>query len=151
MLKANIHSVSLFDTLHQIHVLLHMHRHEWFYVKYFEWLLIKTSWSHPLGILTLALTFIWQYEQEILALRTAMEEMHHKLVTAEEQAQTRAANSEGSDAVPPSSPCDPRQRSSSTASPLTLHQHSRHSRQSPQCPLAQQTGDQAQMREMIQK
>ena len=93
-----------------------------------------------------------QYEQEILALRTAMEDMHHKLVTAEEQAQVRPGSSEGSEAMPPTSPCDPRQRSSSTASPLTHHQHSRHNRQSPQCPLAQQTGDQgAQMREMIQK
>lgn len=95
--------------------------------------------------------FFSQYEQEILDLRTAMEEMHHKLVTAEEHAQARPGNPEGSEAVLPTSPSDPRQRSSSTASPLT-RQHGRHSRQNPQCPVSQQAGDHgAHMREMLQK
>lgn len=92
-----------------------------------------------------------EYEQEILDLRTAMEEMHHKLVTAEEHAQARPANPEGSESLMPPSPSDPRQRSSSAASPLT-RQHGRHSRQNPQCPVSQQAGDHgAQMREMLQK
>lgn len=80
-----------------------------------------------------------------------MEEMHLKLVTAEDHTQGRPGNIEGSEAVPPTSPSDPRQRSKSTASPLT-RQHGRHNRQNPQCPVSQQVADQgAQMREMLQK
>lgn len=80
-----------------------------------------------------------------------MEEMHHKLVTTEEHVQARPGNIEGSEVVAPTSPSDPRQRSSSTASPIT-RQHGRHSRQNPQCPVSQHAADQgAQMREMLQK
>nr|XP_053627579.1 uncharacterized protein LOC128685096 isoform X4 [Cherax quadricarinatus] len=103
-----------------------------------------------------------EYEQEILALRTAMEEMHHKLVAADEHIQVRSGGPEASSEVVSSAlPHESHalhhsgNLSSSPVQPSAHLQHNRHNHKNPQYPQPQQMNDSegqgTQMRELLQK
>lgn len=104
-----------------------------------------------------------EYEQEILAHRTAMEEMHHKLVSADDHMQVHPSGPPASSEVVPSSLTHESHAlhhssnclSSSPVQTSTHHQHNRHNHQNPQYPAPQQMIDTeiqgAYMRDLLQK
>ncbi|XP_064092568.1 uncharacterized protein LOC135205657 isoform X4 [Macrobrachium nipponense] len=105
-----------------------------------------------------------EYEQEILALRTAMEEMHHKLVSADEHVPVRPGGPELSptDVAQSNIPealhhhhSSNRLSSSPPVQPASRFQHSRHNHQDNQYHLPQHAMDtevqSAHMRDLIQK
>lgn len=105
---------------------------------------------------------LFQYEQEILALRTAMEEMHHKLVVADDHIHARPEAS-APDVVPSGLPHDPvphhHSNSHLNSSPQSQssahHQHGRHNHQNPLFSHSQQRADpeieSGHMRDLLQK
>ncbi|KAK7086908.1 Disabled 2-interacting protein, partial [Halocaridina rubra] len=98
-----------------------------------------------------------EYEQEILALRTAMEEMHHKLVSADEHLPVRSGGPEISPSdVAPDSLHHHHLSSSPSVQPGSRFQPSRHNHQENQYPPTQHAMrdselQSAHMRDLIQK
>ena len=95
--------------------------------------------------------FSFQYEQEILALRTAMEEMHHKLISSDDQPSLPLLPAEAPtpDVVPPyTPPCSSSPAHDSpptTPSPKTDATSNRNSRSS-----NDQEAKNVQMREILE-
>lgn len=115
--------------------------------------------SHCCTLYSVKIIILFQYEQEILALRTAMEEMHHKLVAADEHIQVRSGGPEASSEIVTSAlPHDSHALHHSgnpSSSPVQTSAHLQHNRHNHQYPQPQQVidseGQGTQMRELLQK